>query len=141
MSGREKAAETEKTVVTEITKKAKYRILLIALLIAGVFTGVVTSKMHAAAEEKLSKLQEHMAGEVLRFHVLANSDSEKDQELKMKVKEAVLAYMEYKMPQHTDLVQTKEWVAEHIGELGDIAQAVICGESYDYPVHLNTIWN
>ena len=72
----------------------------------------------------------------MRFHVLANSDSEKDQALKMKVKEAVLAYMEYKMPQHTDLAQTREWVGEHLGELGDIAQAVICGESYDYPVHL-----
>ena len=68
--------------------------------------------------------------------MLANSDSEKDQALKMKVKEAVLAYMEYKMPQHTDLAQTREWVGEHLGELGDIAQAVICGESYDYPVHL-----
>ena len=56
--------------------------------------------------------------------------------MKMKVKEAVLAYMEYKMPQHTDLAQTREWVGEHLGELGDIAQAVICGESYDYPVHL-----
>ena len=40
------------------------------------------------------------------------------------------------MPQHTDLAQTREWVGEHLGELGDIAQAVICGESYDYPVHL-----
>ena len=105
-------------------------------MIAGVLTGVVTTRMHAAAKEKLSNLQEHMAGVGLRFHVLANSDSEKDQALKMKVKEAVLAYMEYKMPQHTDLAQTREWVGEHLGELGDIAQAVICGESYDYPVHL-----
>ena len=136
MSGREQAAETEKTVVPGITKKAKYRIFILAVLIAGVLTGVVTTRMHAAAKEKLSNLQEHMAGEVLRFHVLANSDSEKDQALKMKVKEAVLAYMEYKMPQHTDLAQTREWVGEHLGELGDIAQAVICGESYDYPVHL-----
>lgn len=136
MSGREQAAETEKTVVPGITKKAKYRIFILAVLIAGVLTGVVTTRMHAAAKEKLSNLQEHMAGEVLRFHVLANSDSEKDQALKMKVKEAVLAYMQYKMPQHTDLAQTREWVGEHLGELGDIAQAVICGESYDYPVHL-----
>ena len=119
MSGREQAAETEKTVVPGITKKAKYRIFILAVLIAGVLTGVVTTRMHAAAKEKLSNLQEHMAGA-----------------LKMKVKEAVLAYMEYKMPQHTDLAQTREWVGEHLGELGDIAQAVICGESYDYPVHL-----
>lgn len=77
MSGREQAAETEKTVVPGITKKAKYRIFILAVLIAGVLTGVVTTRMHAAAKEKLSNLQEHMAGEVLWFHVLANSDSER----------------------------------------------------------------
>ena len=34
---------------------------------------------------KVEKTQEHMAEEVLRFHVLANSDSKEDQNLKMKV--------------------------------------------------------
>lgn len=134
MSGREKETATRKAA--KVSGKANYRILLIALLIAGVFTGVVTGRMRASAQEKLTALQEHMAGEVLRFHVLANSDSKEDQALKMKVKEAVLSYMEYKMPQRTDLAQTKQWVSDHIGELGDIAQSVICGESYDYPVHL-----
>ena len=43
MSGREQAAETEKTVVPGITKKAKYRIFILAVLIAGVLTGVVQS--------------------------------------------------------------------------------------------------
>ena len=51
MSGREQAAETEKTVVSGITKKAKYRIFILAVLIAGVLTGVVTTRMHAAAKE------------------------------------------------------------------------------------------
>ena len=134
MSGREKQTAAKETA--GVSGKIKFRIFLIALLLAGVVTGVVTSRMHAAAQEKMTALQEHMAGEVLRFHVLANSDSKEDQELKMKVKEAVLSYMEYKMPKHTDLVQTKQWVSDHIGELGDIAQAVVCGESYDYPVHL-----
>ena len=47
MSGREQVAETEKTVVPGITKKAKYRIFILAVLIAGVLTGVVTTRMHA----------------------------------------------------------------------------------------------
>ena len=33
---------------------------------------------------------ENVEGKVLRFHVIANSDSEKDQALKMKVKEKVI---------------------------------------------------
>ena len=50
MSGREQAAETEKTVVPGITKKAKYRIFILAVLIAGVLTGVVTTRMHAGSK-------------------------------------------------------------------------------------------
>lgn len=44
-------------------------------------------------EAKANAVQEKLSGEVFRFHVLANSDSKEDQELKMKVKEAVVDYM------------------------------------------------
>ena len=37
-----------------------------------------------------ARMQQHLAQEVLRFHVLANSDSEEDQALKMQVKEKVI---------------------------------------------------
>lgn len=44
-------------------------------------------------KQKANAVQEKLSGEVFRFHVLANSDSKEDQELKMKVKEAVVDYM------------------------------------------------
>ena len=37
--------------------------------------------------------QESIAGEVLRFHVIANSDSSEDQELKLQVKDEMIEYM------------------------------------------------
>lgn len=43
-----------------------------------------------------------MADEVFRFHVLANSDSEKDQRVKLKVRDAVIAYMTSEMPGTTN---------------------------------------
>ena len=39
-------------------------------------------------------LQRGIADEVLRFHVLANSDSEEDQAVKLEVRDAVLAWLE-----------------------------------------------
>ena len=60
MSGREKETAAKETA--GVSGKIKFRIFLIALLLAGVVTGVVTSRMHAAAQEKMTALQEHMAG-------------------------------------------------------------------------------
>ena len=41
-----------------------------------------------------SRIQQGIAGEVLRFHVLANSDSREDQAVKLQVRDAVLVWME-----------------------------------------------
>ena len=44
------------------------------LLIAAFFTGMIYTKQELYAQEETQK---HLAQEVFRFHVLANSDSEK----------------------------------------------------------------
>ena len=49
----------------------------------------------AAAHQSI--LQQGIAEEVLRFHVLANSDSDRDQEIKYMVRDAVLAWMQEDM--------------------------------------------
>ena len=41
-----------------------------------------------------SRIQQGIAGEVLRFHVLANSDSREDQAVKLQVRDAVLVWMD-----------------------------------------------
>ena len=58
---------------------------------------------------------------MLRFHVLADSDSRQDQQRKMEVKEAVLAYMGEAMPQDADLEETCSWVQEHLEALEQTA--------------------
>ena len=47
---------------------------------------------------KWSHMKADLAGKVFRFHVLANSDREEDQALKMRVKEEILAYMKQELP-------------------------------------------
>ena len=53
----------------------------------------------ALLQAKEKQVQESLAAEVFRFHVIANSNSERDQALKMLVKEKVIAYMEEKSTQ------------------------------------------
>ena len=95
---------------SEREQRADAVICFLSLLIAALLTGMITWRIDQGAE---AKLQEHLAGEVLRFHVLANSDSEEDQTLKLKVRDAVLDTMEAALPKGLDVEATKEWARTH----------------------------
>ena len=68
--------------------------MCIAFVSAFFLTGWLLAQRGLLVDAKAQETQENLAQEVLRFHVLANSDSEEDQEMKMQVKEAVLSYLE-----------------------------------------------
>lgn len=73
-------------------------------------------------EAKVTEVQKKMADEVFRFHVLANSDSEKDQALKMKVKEKVIDYMKEELPESESVEMTKAWAKNHLVEIEAVAE-------------------
>ncbi len=101
--------------------------VLAGILISLVVTGIVVNA-------KQSQMQQDLAEEVFRFHVLANSDSEEDQALKMQVKEAVIAYMKEEIPSSDSVETTKEWAKSHLDAIVNLAEAVICEEGYAYEV-------
>ena len=68
------------------------KIKALALILIMILCGAAFAR-GMQVEAKANAVQEKLSGEVFRFHVLANSDSKEDQELKMKVKEAVVDYM------------------------------------------------
>lgn len=88
---------------------------------------------------KVEKTQEHMAEEVLRFHVLANSDSKEDQNLKMKVKDTVVSWMEEEMDTKS-LAQTKAFIRSHLPQIEALAEETIQKEGYSYPVRASLEW-
>ncbi|MGO5053766.1 stage II sporulation protein R [Lachnospiraceae bacterium LCP25S3_G4] len=115
-------------------KYKKIMMIGISILIASAITAVGVRNVRAKEDARKQKAQEHLATEVLRFHVLANSDSEKDQALKMQVKEAVLAYMKKELPESKDLTQTKKWVGEHEEDIKIIGEEIVKEAGYDYKV-------
>lgn len=118
-----------------IYEKKKMICAAAAIVLAVLVTGVTAEKKGMLAQAKMASVQKRMAKEVFRFHVLANSDSEEDQELKMKVKGEIIAYMKEDLP-YSDGVETDEGVGrEHIRMRskrwlhGRLKKA-----GYDYPV-------
>ena len=68
--------------------------------------------------------QQELADQVIRFHVLANSDSPEDQELKLKVRDEVLACAQSVYPENADLEQARQALTAHLEDLAQAGQSV-----------------
>ena len=82
----------------------------------------------------LDRSQTALSDQVIRLHVLANSDSETDQALKLKVRDRVLGEAsEYFVPGAT-LEETRETLTAHLADLAAAAADQVAEEGYRYPV-------
>lgn len=99
--------------------------LLVSLLLASVLTAWLTVERGLLVEARTQAATEELAGRVLRFHVLADSDSQEDQQIKMKVKEAVLAWLREQMEAEETLDGTKEFVRDHLAEIRELAEETV----------------
>lgn len=81
--------------------------------------------------------QNRLADKVVRLHVLANSDSEEDQALKLRVRDVVLERATDILEQSADRREAESRLRGQLLELERIAAAEIAAEGYDYPVAVN----
>jgi stage II sporulation protein R len=85
-------------------------------------------------ESRAASIQQGIAAQILRFHVIANSDSEEDQALKLQVRDAVLEEWKRWMTEGATLEETKEQVENHLADLKNAAEKRIAEAGYTYPV-------
>lgn len=109
-------------------------LVVISLVMAMIGTILMIHNNDAILVDK--QVQESLARETLRFHVLANSDSEEDQSLKMQVKEGIITYLSENMNEAADLQETKQWVGEHMSEITQVGQEIVLGQGYTYEVRV-----
>ena len=77
---------------------------------------------------------EEVADKLIRFHVIANSDSEEDQTLKLKVRDKIIDKMSIKLESVESLDDAREILNSSIEEVNSIAKEVIAEEGFDYDV-------
>lgn len=82
-----------------------------------------------------SHMQEKLAQKVLRFHVIANSDKEQDQQLKLFVRDVIMDYFSKNMPQNKNIEETTKWVREHIDVIENLAMEALEEKGEKTSVH------
>ena len=82
----------------------------------------------------LGREQEELAGQVIRLHVIANSDSREDQALKLEVRDRILERAQELYPEHATLAEARAALEESLPELSRIGEQTVKEAGYDYPV-------
>lgn len=73
---------------------------------------------------------------VLRLHVIANSDDPTDQQLKLKVKDEIVAMMREEFQDIEDPQQARQIAVEHIPQIKAVAREAMHQQGCDYPVQV-----
>ncbi len=82
----------------------------------------------------LTRQQQNLSDKLIRLHVIAHSDSDADQALKLKVRDAVLDTASELLDGITDRDEAGEMLSEQINKLTAAGKAVVSDEGYDYAV-------
>jgi len=98
-------------------------VVVISLFMAGIMLSTYSKDINKG-----------LADNLIRLHVVANSDSEKDQALKYDVRDVILEYMQKKLKDSKDIEQTKYIINESMEEIVKLAEDEIKRQGMDYRV-------
>lgn len=80
------------------------------------------------------RMTEEIAEKVIRFHVLANSDTQEDQNLKLKVRDAVGSYMQPRLKGISDIETSRRVIQKNLPGITKLAEGIIAQEGYTYKI-------
>ena len=103
------------------------RLLIVTFAIIGLCAVLTILPIHS---------EEQIYDSVLRLHVLANSDSEEDQALKLKVRDAMLANTAHLFESCKTRDEASAAVSENLQLLQESAERAVAEAGYSYPVRI-----
>lgn len=110
-------------------KKLKIGRIFVILILLSLFILI-------SAISYVDAVSNNIADSVFRLHVIANSDSKEDQELKLKVRDELLSYMNIISKDSTNKQEAMQIANEHKEEFIQIAEKVIKKNGYNYTVNV-----
>lgn len=99
--------------------KKRHRLLVFFILVALASLTVVRYRSESLMAG--SDIQKGIADSIIRFHVRANGDSEKDQQLKLKVKDKVVTYLKPLLAESESIDESREILENHRKDIKELA--------------------
>ena len=116
-------------IILNILKNPKMRMISILSILLFIYTSI-------CALSYASNISTSISNSLFRLHVIANSDSEEDQDLKYKVRDNLIKYMNYICLNCKTKQETINLVTAYQSNFKQIALDTIQNEGYDYCVKI-----
>ena len=107
-----------------------YRSMFYICLLLTVISILMIKAFPSNAREE--NLQEGIASELIRFHVIANSDSAKDQALKLEIKQALTDALRPKLENVKDITEARTVLKNNLPEMVSISEDIIKENGFTY---------
>ena len=115
-----------KTILNIIcSKKVKYSLILIILLSIYIFISAISY---------VTAVSNNLEDSIFRLHVIANSDSKEDQDLKYIVRDKLIEYMNTISADAKNKEEAIKIANDHIDDFYQIAKQTIINNGYNYDV-------
>ncbi len=112
--------------------KIRLSILILSLIaIISVMTISISGEV-----KKISTASEDYKDKLIRFHVIANSDSDEDQNLKLKVRDAIIDYLQPKLLKSESIEESESIIKKEYSELEKISKNIILENGYNYDIQV-----
>lgn len=110
-----------------MTRKLKYIFIILSLLFCFIFISI---------SSYANTVSKNLSDNFFRLHILANSNSEIDQNLKLKVRDSIIEYMNSLDFSDISKSEVMSMVEKDSEIYKNIAQNVITSEGFNYPVSI-----
>lgn len=84
--------------------------------------------------KKVDNISKDYKDKLIRFHVIANSNTDEDQELKLKVRDEVIKYLQPKLQNSKSIKESEAIIKKEYSGLEEISKNIILKNGYNYSV-------
>ena len=117
------------------TAKIPFLLFIYAISFSMLLTGI--KYFHPDGTESPGEIQENIADNIIRLHVIANSDTDSDQSLKLKVRDGIIEQLQDTIAGTSTAAGAEQLLALQKDNIKNSALDIISGNGYNYPVNVS----